>query len=131
MRQEAIKEWFILKMASTLEAGPKVEAYFGFDLLMFSDCVEFAMETCDHVRSTLNSNLLRKNLAVLHSFRIAHRDIKPENIMLSPTFRKPVFIDFGLSTMVPEALGEKSLTNFAGSINFCSKEMANAFWSKS
>ena len=45
-RHWAIKEWFLLKIASGLEIGPKIEKSFGFDILMFSECLEFAMEFC-------------------------------------------------------------------------------------
>ena len=34
-RNLALKEWFIAKLASATEIGPKLESYFGFDLLMF------------------------------------------------------------------------------------------------
>ena len=34
-RQEAIKEWFLLKIASAAEIGPQIEGCFGFDILMF------------------------------------------------------------------------------------------------
>jgi len=33
-----------MKIASIAGVGPSVEAYFGFDILMFSECTEFAME---------------------------------------------------------------------------------------
>jgi serine/threonine protein kinase len=83
-----------------------VQPHFGFDLLMFENCVEFAMETCDLVKGhNLNSNLLLWNLALMHQLRIVHLDIKPENIMLSPSFRKPVFIDFGFSSLIEEQIG--------------------------
>ena len=70
-------------------------------------------------------NILYENLAILHHFKIVHMDIKPENIMLSPSFRKPVFIDFGLSKIIKEEKGYKSLSGFVGTVNFCYKEMAN------
>ena len=79
------------------------------------------MEDCELiVEHNLNKDLLYWNLAVLPFLHIAHRDIKPDNMMLSPSFTKPVFIDFGLSTFVKEEIGHKSLSYFFGSINFCS-----------
>ena len=45
-RAKAIKEWFIMKICSILKVGPQIEPYFGFDILMYSECVEFAMEVC-------------------------------------------------------------------------------------
>ena len=38
-RFRAIKEWFIMKIASIAGVGPKLEPYFGFDILMFSECI--------------------------------------------------------------------------------------------
>jgi hypothetical protein len=32
-------EWFLLKIASIAEIGPHVGTYFGFDLLMYEDCI--------------------------------------------------------------------------------------------
>jgi serine/threonine protein kinase len=105
-RNQAIKEWFLLKIVSALEIGPKMEPYFGFDILMYRDCVEFAMEKCElFEQNSFNSEVLYYNLAILHSYHIVHCDIKPENIMLSPTFRKAVFIDFNLSKMIKENIG--------------------------
>ena len=120
-RHAAIKEWFLLKIASAAEIGPKISNHFGFDILMFEGCIEFAMETCCPIEySNFNSDLFFWNLAIMHKLKIAHRDIKPENLMLSPSFKKPVFIDFGLSTFIREEIGTKTFTNFIGSLNFAS-----------
>ena len=88
------------------------------------------MESCEEGSSDLNRNLLYWNLAVLHHLGITHLDIKSSNIMLSPSFRKPVFIDFGLSTIVKEQIGFKTLSSFRGSMNFCSDEMAECYIKK-
>ena len=66
----------------------------------------------------------------MHKLKIVHRDIKPENIMLSPSFRKPVFIDFGLSTIIKEEIGTKTYTDFVGSIKFASEEMIKSYEKK-
>ena len=50
--------------------------------------------------------------------------------MLSPSFRKPVFIDFGLAAFIKEEIGTKTFTFFAGSINFVSDEMMKSYESK-
>ena len=69
-------------------------------------------------------------MAVLHKFHIVHQDIKPENIMYSPHFDRPVFIDFGLSTIISENIGTKSETYYVGSINYWSPEMGKCFVKK-
>ena len=43
-RYKAVKEWFLMKLSSLAGIGPKVEDYFGFDILMFDGCIEFGME---------------------------------------------------------------------------------------
>lgn len=57
----------------------------------------------------------------MHSLKIVHRDIKPANIMYSKTFGKHVFIDFGLTKVLNECLGEKSYTSFVGTTIYCSQ----------
>jgi serine/threonine protein kinase len=59
----------------------------------------------------------------MHGFKIIHLDIKPENIIFSSHFAKPVFIDFGFSEIINEKIGVKSLTEFKGTLNFCTREM--------
>ena len=85
------------------------------------------METCEPLQPhSINSDLLYWNLAIMHKLKIVHMDIKPDNMMLSPSFRKPVFIDFGLSTIIKEELGTKTFTDFVGSMNFASDEMVKS-----
>ena len=43
------------------------------------------------------------------------------NILWCDSLGKHVFIDFGLSSFVKENIGEKSLTCFKGSFEYCSK----------
>ena len=71
-----------------------------------------------------------ENMAILHKLHIVHQDIKPENIIYSPYFDRPVFIDFGLSTIISENIGTKSETSYVGSINFWSPEMGKCFVEK-
>lgn len=59
----------------------------------------------------------------MHHLHIIHYDIKPENIVYSKAFGKFVFIDFGLSEVVEEELGFKTLGGFRGTPNYCSPEM--------
>jgi len=40
--------------------------------------------------------------------------------MYSPTFKKDVFIDFGITEVLNKKLGHKSLTKFMGTTIYCS-----------
>jgi serine/threonine protein kinase len=111
----------LLKVCSDLVIGPQVEKYFGFDMLMFSECVEFAMEYCQPICfSNFKPEQLYEALAVMHRFQLIHNDIKPENIMYSPYFKRMVLIDFGLSRIVNETVGAKTMTYFRGNVKYCS-----------
>jgi serine/threonine protein kinase len=57
-------------------------------------------------------------------------DIKPENIMYSSFYKRAVYIDFGLSKIVNERAGFKSMTNYSGSINYWSPEMNLCYMKK-
>ena len=50
--------------------------------------------------------------------------------MLSPSFKKPVFIDFGLSELIEEEVGIYSNIYFKGSMAYCSDEMSKAYKTK-
>jgi serine/threonine protein kinase len=81
------------------------------------------MELCDKFGTALIEEEMKRNLLVMHSLKICHMDISPKNIMYSSTFKKWVFIDFGLSKMVKENIDKKTYTNFCGTCEYCSKEM--------
>ena len=67
-----------MKLFSDLKIGPKVEPCFGFDVLMFSECIEFGMEACQKITQlTFDKDSLFTNLAVIHRLRLVHQDIKP------------------------------------------------------
>lgn len=100
-----LKEWFILRIISTAQVGLKLEPYFAFDLLMYEDCMEFAMELCQAVPSSVDKESLYLDLGLMHRLHLVHLDIKPENVMLSPALKKPVLIDFGLANLIPEEIG--------------------------
>lgn len=50
--------------------------------------------------------------------------------MLSRTYKKTVFIDFGLSKIVKEVMGFKTVTSFCGSVRLCTNEMMDCFLQK-
>lgn len=92
----AIKELFLFKIASALKTGPCVRNYLGFDLLLYRDCVEFAMERCSEAREGIKEDLNRA-LRINHLFKLMHLDIKPDNIGYSQQYQRHIFLDFGLS----------------------------------
>jgi serine/threonine protein kinase len=63
--------------------------------------------------------LLKLKLAKLHALRIVHLD-EPDNISFSPALNEAVFIDFGFSDVLEEAIGTKTLTSFVGTLNYSS-----------
>jgi len=69
------------------------------------------------------------DLLLLHNFRVVHLDIKPQNLMFSREFNKPVFIDFGLSHIIDCQIGFKTSFKYQGTLEYCSPEMLNAFYS--
>ncbi len=71
--------------------------------------------------------LLKDKLLLLHALNIVHLDIKPENVAYSPAYNEYIFIDFGLSRMVKEVRGQKTLSSFTGSFNYCSAEMLELY----
>lgn len=63
----------------------------------------------------------------MHSIRFIHLDIKPSNIAYSPHFKKYVFLDFGLSALISEKFGQKTLSKFIGTPNYCSEQMKRTY----
>ena len=122
---EIIKEICFYKIASSLRFGPAYHRIFGFDILLFDDSIEFAMEVCDRNRGhpeRMESDLMQ-GLKLMHSLNIVHRDIKDANISWSPTFSKWVFLDFGFATFLKQSTGQKSKTKFIGTYNWASDEL--------
>ena len=69
-------------------------------------------------------------MGVLHHLKLIHMDIKMENIMLSPAYKRPVFIDFGLSELIEEDVGDQSEIYYRGSLYYCSDEMKRCWRTK-
>lgn len=123
--QDIIKEYCLLAEASSLKAGPAMMNFLNWNLIIYRNCIEFAMEKCENdlSKSASVGQELRESLRALHQRRLIHFDIKPDNICFSPAFNRAVFIDFGLSEIVREAKGEKTETRFKGSMAYCSEAM--------
>ena len=56
----------------------------------------------------------------MHSFSLIHYDIKIENVGYSPSFKRFVYLDFGLSEVIFKTLGTKINLYFKGTPNYCS-----------
>lgn len=63
----------------------------------------------------------------MHQLGIIHGDIKLENIMWSPKLNKNVYVDFGLSKIIGEKPGFKTLTKYFGTYSYCCKDMRTLF----
>jgi hypothetical protein len=44
-----LTEYTIARLASNLKSGPSIRNYFGFDILIFDNCIQFAMEQCTNM----------------------------------------------------------------------------------
>ncbi len=49
-------------------------------------------------------------LGIMHKFKIIHKDIKPSNVLYSPTYKKFVLSDFGISHPIVEDIGSLTKT---------------------
>jgi hypothetical protein len=59
----------------------------GFDIIVYNDCVGYAMEYCQHDRYDFafgsSEAGLKQKLLRMHSFQFMHLDIKDDNICYS------------------------------------------------
>ena len=85
----ALKEFCFLKVAHGIGVAPKPTKNIGFDMIFYSNCVEFTMEKCSTLDESLSKvkaediEALKGKLWLMHYFKIAHMDIKPDNIVFS------------------------------------------------
>lgn len=115
-----------------LKIGPEVLFESNYDLVCFSNCIEFIMELCQNPCKSIDfmsqrglsvskiEEDLLESLKLLHSLNIVHKDIKPDNILFSDSLQRFVLTDFGITHAVKEKINEKTLTSFAGTPEFCS-----------
>ena len=132
----ALREVFVAKLASCLQVGPHFSNIYGYDAVLFADCLQFSMEMCataykkKQIEQELECKSLLRGMRVLHTLSICHSDIKFDNIGLSARFNKFVFLDFGFAKYVHEPLGYKTLTKFEGTFKYCSEEMKKIYFLK-
>lgn len=127
--KSTLQELLTFALLSRLKSGPNMPKVFGFDLLVYPDCIEYSMQFCRHnlnPEPSLALNL-KQSLINIHSLKIIHFDIKPENICYSLQHKRYIFIDFGLHKVIKEEIGFKTETNYQGSLLFCSEEMRECF----
>jgi serine/threonine protein kinase len=66
----------------------------------------------------------------MHMLKVVHCDIKPSNIMYSRCYGKNVLIDFGVSDVINQEWGEKTLVSFRGTYEYCGQEIKDLFLMK-
>lgn len=120
-------EFAFNRVCSALGIGPRVVNR-SYGLVCFEDAVQFQMERCaSYSKCKLDeariARRLKYCLKLMHSFGLIHKDIKPQNIAYSKTTKDLVLIDFGMSKVVLEQLGSKSLTCREGTPNYMSPDM--------
>ncbi len=109
-----------------MQIGPQVKTIEGFDIVIYDNSIEFATEICSSFNAGEDKlQDLKESLFQMHMLQVVHRDIKPSNIMFSPAFKKNVFIDFGVTQVLNERLGEKTKAMFVGTVWYCSDEVLN------
>lgn len=75
-------------------------------------------------------NDLNSALKTNHSFKLIHQDIKFDNIGYSKLYKKYIFIDYGYSDIITEELGNRTMTGFKGTMQFCCDEMRHCYASQ-
>jgi serine/threonine protein kinase len=97
-----VHEWAMHRICSALQCAPNIHKILGFDLIIYQDCVQYITERGQRLKQIRSELLeeLKDELRLMHKLKIIHFDIKPDNIVYSHFFNKPVFIDFGFSTVI-------------------------------
>lgn len=75
--KNTLAEYFVMKIASILEVGPMIKPPFGFDIIIYRNCLEFTMEFCPCIEKDSLESDLKIALSKLHVLRLIHYDIKP------------------------------------------------------
>jgi tRNA A-37 threonylcarbamoyl transferase component Bud32 len=128
--EDMVREVAISKLCSMFEIGPAVETSIPFDMVVYADAVQFHLEKCELVSNPLLSKHgqqfeidLKECLLVLHNVGVVHRDIKCKNILWNARLNRFVLCDFGLSDGITEHIGQKSMTNYCGTLDYMSIDM--------
>ena len=66
----------------------------------------------------------------MHLLQICHFDIKLDNVAWSNETKKMILLDFGLSKIIKEKIGQKTYTKFVGSFQQASSEMQKTYFLK-
>lgn len=80
----------------------------------------------DHLRETEAKNFTAQILSALeycHDRRVIHRDLKPENLLINGQQMTLKITDFGLSTVLKQAVGASKLSTFCGSPLYSAPEL--------
>ena len=123
---------------SALNIGMPTENIFGFDIVTTEKYIMFSMKKGWSIEEYLAKKIgdfqvnsviehafkdLGQALYLMHMLNICHNDIKPANILYNPSKKKLVFIDFGLSEVKEEEIGQLNYTHGKGSLIYCCSQM--------
>jgi hypothetical protein len=102
---ETLSEYCLMKLASHLKVGPQLHERMGYEVVVYRDCIEFAMEYCEEISFHYQPkeeelHQLKASLLQMHQARLVHLDIKHENLCYSSTHKRLIFVDFGLSKIL-------------------------------
>jgi serine/threonine protein kinase len=126
--EDVVREMAISKLCSMLEIGPAVQTSIPFDVVVYTNAVQFHLEKCKPLSKQLLQQYrqqfdrdIKECLQALHSIGVVQRDIKRDNILWNDRLQRFVLCDFGLSTSITEKVGQKTLTEYCGTAGCMSK----------